>query len=265
MKQPVFQASHLSYAYNASSVLHDLSFSIDTGQRIAILGANGSGKSTLLKLLNALIFPTSGHLYFYKKEVTQKLFKQETEEFSFRRQVGFVFQDPDVQLFNQTVWDEVIFGPLHLGLSPSEVIERGNRAMDILSITRLRDRSPFMLSGGEKKRVAMASVLSIQPSVWLLDEPMASLDPRTQSRLLDFIDDVHQKGDTIIMTTHDLTLLSEMSDRVLVMSEDHRLVADSSPQKLLRRTDFLERHNLVHNHVHKHDGRRHRHRHTHKA
>jgi len=265
MKQySIFEAKHLGFRYEKAHVLQDISFSIKKGERIAILGANGSGKSTLLKIFDALLYPTHGELFFEGKMLSEKFFEQEENEFIFRRKVGFVFQDPDVQLFNQTVWDEIVFGPLHLGLPQSEVIDRATWAMDILAVSRLRDRSPFTLSGGEKKRVALASILSIKPSVWLFDEPFAGLDPRSQSNLLDFMTDTHNRGETIIMTTHDIMLLGELADRVLVISEDHELVADTTPEQLLKQKDFLIHNNLLHSHMHAHGKKVHSHGHIHK-
>ena len=265
MKQNItYEAKHIGFRYEKSQVLSDVSFRIQKGERVAILGANGSGKSTLLKIFDALLYPSHGELYFEDSLLNEKYFENEEREFAFRRKVGFVFQDPDVQLFNQTVWDEVLFGPLHLGLPESEVVDRANWAMDTLAISRLRDRSPFTLSGGEKKRVALASILSIKPSVWLFDEPFAGLDPRSQSNLLDFMINTHNRGETIIVSTHDIMLLNELADRVLVISEDHELVADTTPEKLLKQKDFMIQHNLMHTHMHTHGKKVHSHEHIHK-
>jgi len=125
------------------------------------------------------------------------------------------------------------------------------------------DRSPYTLSGGEKKKVALASVLAIKPDVWLLDEPTASLDPRSQSRLIDFLGERHRQGCTIITTTHDVVLLGEIAERVIIVSEDHRVVADSSPDKILRNSKLLADNNLIHEHLHRHAQKNHRHRHIH--
>jgi cobalt/nickel transport system ATP-binding protein len=204
---PIFQAEKISFSYNNQIALKDVSLTVGAGERIAILGANGSGKSTLLKLFDGLYFPQSGTLSAFGAPLTEQSLEDETRAFAFRRRVGLVFQDPDVQLFSPTVWDEVTFAPLHLGLPKSEVVERSEWAMDLLGITKLRDRAPHRLSGGEKKKVALASILSLRPEVWLLDEPTASLDPRSQSRLLDFIGELTQEGKTIITATHDLDIV----------------------------------------------------------
>lgn len=263
LKEPLFRLSSVDFSYGKIPLLNNISVDIFPGERIALLGANGSGKSTLLKLLGGLAFPTYGTITAFGHPVSKDYFSNVQHEFSFRKKVGFVFQDSDVQLFCQSVWDEVAFGPLHLGLSNEEVIARTEETLNKLAIWNLKDRSPYTLSGGEKKKVAIATVLSIEPDVWILDEPTASLDPRTQSLLLDVLWQMHEKGSTIIVTTHDLVLLDELADRVLLMSEDHRIVADRTPKDILADTDLLVSHNLVHEHTHGHGGHRHTHRHTH--
>jgi len=176
-----------------------------------------------------------------------------------------VFQDPDVQLFNQTVLDEIRFGPLHMGIPKDEIDRRVTWAMETVDVMKLANRSPFTLSGGEKKRVSLASVLSIKPTVWLMDEPLASLDPRSQSTVIDFLSAAHDRGETTIITTHDILLLEELAERVLVLSEDHRLVADGTARELLGKKEFLIKHNLMHSHVHAHGKRMHAHKHFHET
>jgi cobalt/nickel transport system ATP-binding protein len=161
------------------------------------------------------------------------------------------------------VWDEVTFAPLHLGLPQNEVIERAEWAMELLNITKLRDRVPHRLSGGEKKKVALASVLSLRPDVWLLDEPTASLDPRSQSRLLDFIGELTREGKTIITATHDLDIVEEIADRVVMFCEEHEITSDGTPRDLLADYDRLIECNLIHEHRHTHDGAEHAHHHLH--
>jgi cobalt/nickel transport system ATP-binding protein len=258
-----FQVEHITYAYHNQIALKDVSLTIHLGERIAILGANGSGKSTLLKILDALYFPQSGTVCAFGEALTEEALQDDARAFAFRRRVGLVFQDPDVQLFSPTVWDEVTFAPLHLGLPKNEVIERAEWAMDLLSITKLHDRAPHRLSGGEKKKVALASVLSLRPDVWLLDEPTASLDPRSQSRLLDFIGELTREGKTIITTTHDLDIVEEIADRVVMFCEEHEISNDGAPRELLSDYARLVECNLIHEHRHKHDGTEHVHHHLH--
>ncbi len=262
---PVFEAERISFAYNSQVALKDVSLTVHEGERIAILGANGSGKSTLLKILDGLYFPCEGTLCAFGEPLTEQVLQDDARAFAFRRRVGLVFQDPDVQLFSPTVWDEVTFAPLHLGLPKAEVVERAEWAMELLGIQKLRERAPHRLSGGEKKKVALASVLSLRPDVWLLDEPTASLDPRSQSRLLDFIDELGKEGKTIITATHDLDIVEEISDRVVMFCEEHRVTGVGAPHEVLSDYDRLIECNLAHAHRHRHGGTEHAHQHLHPA
>ncbi len=260
-----FQVEKINFSYHHQIALKDVNLTVRQGDRIAILGANGSGKSTLLKILDALYFPQGGTVRAFGESLTEEALQDETRAFAFRRHVGLVFQDPDVQLFSPTVWDEVTFAPLHLGLPRNEVIERADWAMDLLGITKLRDRAPHRLSGGEKKKVALASILALRPDVWLLDEPTASLDPRSQSRLLDFIGELRRDGKTIITATHDLDIVEEIADRVVMFCEEHEITGEGTPREMLSDYDRLIECNLIHEHRHQHreDGTEHAHHHLH--
>ena len=193
--------------------LKDINLTMTAGEQIAIIGANGSGKSTLLLILDALIYATSGEVYAFGNPVTEERFNTlEDNEFAryFRTQVGFVFQNPDVQLFSSTVFDEIAFGPLQLGLPREEVIKRTEEVMTMLALSNLRDRAPHTLSGGERKKVCIASILSINPDVLLLDEPTGGLDPRTQLWLTELLQDLAKAGKTIITATHDMNIVEEI-------------------------------------------------------
>lgn len=262
---PIFEINHITFSYNNQIALKEVCLTIPQGARIAILGANGSGKSTLLKILDGLYFPQQGQVCAFGDVLTEQALQDEARAFDFRRRVGLVFQDPDVQLFSPTVWDEVTFAPLHLGLPRAEVIERSEWAMDLVGITKLRDRAPHRLSGGEKKKVALASVLSLRPDVWLLDEPTASLDPRSQSRLLDFIGELRKEGKTIITATHDLDIVEEIADRVVMFCEEHEISGEGKPHDVLSDYERLVECNLIHEHRHKHDATEHAHHHLHPA
>lgn len=259
---PVISLKGISYRYRNVTALENITFCVHQGERIALLGANGSGKSTLLKILDGLIFPTGGTLEYSGEAISRQYLDDEQREYKFRRKIGYVFQDSDVQLFSATVWDEVTFAPLHMGLAKAEVIKRADNALDFMGITSLKDRVPHLLSGGEKKKVAIASVLSYQPEVWLFDEPTAGLDPRSQSRLIDFICSLDRKCNTVITATHDLYSVGEISDRILVLSEDHAVVADSVPGKILADRALLTQHNLIHDHIHPHQKKQHSHIHS---
>jgi len=249
----IFEIHDMSFAYDDNvTALDRISLAIKAGERIAILGSNGSGKSTLLKLLDGLYFPTSGEVRAFGQPLTEQSFRDDEFNFAFRRRVGLVFQDSDVQLFSPSVWDDVAFAPLQLGLSRADVIARVDAALAALRIEKLRDRAPHRLSGGEKKRVALASVLSLNPDIWLMDEPTAGLDPRSQSWLVDFLIEQGRAGKTVVTATHDLNIVDSIADRVYVLDEHHHVVAQGTPDEVLSNHDLLIACNLMHEHMHRH-------------
>jgi cobalt/nickel transport system ATP-binding protein len=260
----LFEARELAYDYPGKiAALRQINFTIGPGELVALIGANGSGKSTLLKLLDGLIFPMSGELLAFGHALSEKSLKDGNFVSEFRRRVGLVFQDPDVQLFSPTVWDEVTFGPLQLRISKEEVISRGKETLELLNISHLRERPPYLLSGGEKKKVSLASVLSLQPQVLLLDEPTTGLDPRSQGNLIDFLIQWVDQEKCLVFSTQDLDLVEEIANRVIVMSADHNIIADGKPDEFLSDPDFLLRTNLIHTHSHRHKDLIHRHQHPH--
>jgi cobalt/nickel transport system ATP-binding protein len=257
----LFELSDVAYRYGrGQSALDGVSFTVREGERIALLGANGSGKSTLLKLLDGLYTPTSGQFRVFGQEV--KNLESDTEaSHRFHQRIGLVFQDPDVQLFSPTVGDDVAFGPLQLGLELREVRERVEAALQEMGILHLRDRAPFELSGGEKKRAAIASVLSLRPDVILLDEPTASLDPRTKWVLVNLIQELEDKGTTVVTATHELEVVPIIAQRAIVLGEDRRVMADGPADEILRDEALLIRANLIHEHLHRHATVEHAHPH----
>ena len=260
----IFETKDLDYDYPGNiPALRQLILSIGPGELVALLGANGSGKSTLLKLMDGLIFPTGGEMLAFGKSLSEKAFKDTQFVKEFRRRVGLVFQDADVQLFCPTVWDEVTFGPLQLGISKDEVISRSTEALKLLNIDHLRERPPYRLSGGEKKKVALASVLSLQPQVLLLDEPTNGLDPWSQGSLIDFLLRWAGNDKCMVFSTQDLDIVEEVATRVIVLGNDHEIVADGEPEKFLSDPDFLLKTNLIHEHSHRHKELVHRHPHIH--
>jgi len=247
---PVFDVNDLCYGYdNQIPALDHVSLTVQPGERLAILGSNGSGKSTLMLLLDGLYFPSQGSVFAFGKPLTEQAFLDDAFNFEFRRRVSLVFQDSDVQLFMPSVWDEVAFAPLQLGLSQEEVKSRVESALHALQIEKLRERAPHQLSGGEKKRVALASVLSLSPEVWLLDEPSTGLDPHSVSWLIDFINQQEGTGKTVVIATHDLSLVETVADRVYVLGEEHRVVAEGTPRDVLSDHNLLHRYNLAHYHT----------------
>ena len=231
---PVIEVDGICFDYdNQFPALDHVSLHAQPGERLAILGSNGSGKSTLLKIMDGLFFATQGSVLAFGKPLTEQALQEDAFNFEFRRRVSLVFQDSDVQLFMPSVWDELAFAPLQLGLSHKEVNERVESALRNLQIEKLRERAPHQLSGGEKKRVALASVLGLSPDVWLLDEPSAGLDPTSVAWLIDFISRQGKTGKTVVTATHDLSILEEIADRVTIISEQHRIVAEGSPHRIL--------------------------------
>jgi cobalt/nickel transport system ATP-binding protein len=258
--EPLFSLRDVGYLYSGrQTALDGLNLDIWPGERVVLLGANGSGKSTLLKLLDGIAAPSSGTMRALGCDVAAVAAGQEA--FTFHRQVGLVFQDPDIQLFSATVLDDVAFGPLQLGLTADEVRERCDEALAAMEIAHLAGRAPFELSGGEKKRAAIASVLSLRPEVLLLDEPTASLDPRTKWVLVDLIQRLGAAGRTLIVATHELDIVPLIADRAVVLNEQGRVVADGDPATILADTDLLVRANLIHEHLHRHGPISHSHRH----
>lgn len=261
----IFKLDNVSYNYpGGEEALTGISMSILRGEKLVLLGANGCGKSTLLKLLDGLLFPKQGKLYCFGEEINEENLGREEFSFAFRRRVGFVFQNSEAQLFNPSVWEEIAFGPLQMGLESEDIKSRVEGILSMLGLQNLKDRPPFKLSGGEKKKVAIASVLSINPEVILFDEPTNGLDPRTQTWLIKLIRQLNNSGKTLITATHNLDIIEEIADRVLVFNEDHRLEASGTPEEILGNRDLLIKVNLVDEqfHRHTHDGS-HRHYHAH--
>ncbi|HEY8602679.1 MAG TPA: ABC transporter ATP-binding protein [Thermomicrobiales bacterium] len=261
---PAFTVRDVVYRYNASvTALDGVTLSVPRGQRVAILGANGSGKSTLIRLLDGLYFPTSGTVAFEGTALTEEALQDEAFAFDFRRRVALVFQNPDVQLFCPTVFDEVAFGPLQLRWPKDEIRRKVAAVLEELAISHLKDRPPHRLSGGEKKRVALASVLILDPEVIILDEPTAALDPKSQSQVVDILAAWDGGAKTVITATHDLDVVDAIADWCYVF-QTGKLVAEGAPAAILTDDPLLARTNLIHAHRHRHtDGTVHAHPHRH--
>ncbi len=249
----VFACRDLRYAYlDRFPALAGVSLDVRAGERVALVGANGCGKSTLLKVLDGLVHPREGTIHAFGEPITEDTLEDEDVNRRFRSRVGFVFQNSDSQVFSPTVREEVAFGCLQLGMSEAETRVRVDDVLALLEIADLADRAPFQLSGGQKKRVAIASVLVMNPQVLLFDEPTAALDPRTQHWLVGLIRRLGEAGKTIIVATHDLDVLDEIAGRCIVFAEDHTVVADGTPGDVLADRDLLVEVNLVHEHTHRH-------------
>ena len=258
----IFDVRDVQYRYDGSiAALGGVSVKIAEGQRVVLLGANGSGKSTLLRILDGLYFPESGSVRFADEPLDEAHLRDERFRSQFRRRVGLVFQNPDVQLFNPTVFDEVAYGPLQLRWPKDEIRQRVSEALESMGIAHLKDRVPYRLSGGEKKRVAIASVLVLNPDVLLLDEPTGGLDPRSQSHMIDLIAD-HGRSRTVITATHDLTIVEDIADHCYIL-DGGQIVASGMPREILTDLPLLQRTNLIHAHEHRHGAVTHSHPHLH--
>jgi cobalt/nickel transport system ATP-binding protein len=242
----VFECRDLAYAYlGRFPALAGVSLDVCRGEKVALLGPNGCGKSTLLKILDGLVFPDAGTFTAFGQPVTEDALEDEQFSAGFRSRVGFVFQNSDTQVFSPTVREEIAFGCLQLGMSTVDTTARVDDVLGMLGIADLADRAPFQLSGGQKKRVAIASVLVMNPEVLLFDEPTAALDPRTQQWLVDLIVELGAAGKTIVVATHDLDALDLLADRCVVFAEDHTVTRTGPPKEILADDELLLSANLV--------------------
>lgn len=223
---------HFAY-HDGHAALRGVSFALCEGDKAALVGPNGAGKSTLMLQLNGIL---SG-----RGEITIGTLRLERETLPvIRAMVGLVFQNPDDQLFSPTVFEDVAFGPLHMGLPDEEVVRRVDAALESVRMTAYRDRLSHHLSVGEKKRVAIATVLSMSPSVLILDEPSAGLDPRARRTLINLLRDLPI---TMLVSTHDMRLVEELFARTIVMDEG-LIVADGATKDILADEEFLKAHGL---------------------
>jgi cobalt/nickel transport system ATP-binding protein len=262
MAEPLYSLTNVSYSYpGAIPALANISLSIAKGERVAIIGANGTGKSTLLSLLDALIFPTAGTMTAFGEPVSQGRMDDAARQRAFRCRVGFVFQNPEVQLFCPTVKEDILFGPLQMGVAHDTINVQFDAIVKRLRIENLIERSPHQLSLGEKKKAAIAGVLIMEPEVLLLDEPTAGLDPQTTRDIIAIIVEAHRMGRTVVMATHDLHIVEEIADTVHVFGRDKSIIRSGRPEEILADNDFLKENNLIHVHVHRHLHTHHAHPH----
>lgn len=235
MSLPIVTVSNLSFSYpDGTRALHDLSFSMQNGERVAIVGCNGAGKSTLLLHLNGCLLASEGVVQINDIVVTRK------SATLAQQMVGMIFQDPDDQLFMSTVAEDVAFGPLNMGLPSPEVEARVNAALAKVGMAHLAERPPYRLSAGEKRAVAIATVLSMEPNLLVMDEPSSFLDPRARRRLIELLQAFDK---STIIATHDLPLVAETCNRVLVM-EAGRIAADGPMREILSDTKLMRAHGL---------------------
>lgn len=231
----IIRFEHVSYTYeDGRQALRNLSATFHRGEKVAILGENGAGKSTFFLLCNGVLHPTSGQVFLEGTAVTTKRQSLNT----LRRNVGFVFQDPDVQILAGTVEEEISFGPLNLGWDEETVRDQVGQAISNLNLESFRTRAPQYLSGGEKKRVSIADVLAMSPQLILLDEPASSLDPMNARLLEENLAMLESRGIALLIATHDVDFAWRWANRVLLFHEGN-LMADTTPDAAFADTDLL--------------------------
>ncbi|AYD39398.1 ABC transporter ATP-binding protein [Clostridium fermenticellae] len=234
------------YKYDDEFIaLKNINLHVNEGESIALVGVNGSGKSTLMKLINGLIYPDHGSYRFEGDEINYKKLQNEKFSKQFHKKIGFVFQNSEVQLFCSNVYDEVAFGPRQMSMDENEVRERVEDTLKLLKIEKLRYRQPYHLSGGEKKKVAIASVVVLNPDVYIFDEPMSGLDPRTKRFLREFMININAAGKTIICSTHDFEYVKGVFKRAVVFSKGHTIIRDGAYDEIMCDTRFLYDNNII--------------------
>ena len=239
----VIKAENIRFVYGTGTsfektALSDVSFEIEKGEFIGIIGHTGSGKSTLVQLLNGLLKPTSGKIYLNGKDIWEKPKKIRNVRFK----VGMVFQYPEYQLFDETVYKDISYGPKNMGLSDEEIDEKVRSAAEFVGLKKeLLEKSPFELSGGEKRRAAIAGVIAMDPEVLILDEPTAGLDPLGRDALLSQIQDYHDvRKNTVILVSHSMEDIARVADRILVMSHGEKYMFDT-PENVFSKGRELEK------------------------
>ncbi len=250
--QNLISLKNITYYYEDYPAVDQVSFDIKKNEKISLLGNNGSGKSTLLRILAALYFPKKGEYYFENKKVNKKLEKK------IRPKIGILFQNPDSMIFNPTVYDEIAFSLKEFGFDHIE-----ERVMEIskkFGVEKYLKKSPINLSGGEKQKVMLASILVYEPEILFLDEPTTAMDPKTTGWFIDFLLELDK---TIILATHDLSVAYETTDRAIVLNENHKKIYDGDMEKLMDDVETLINANLIHKHKHKHKKFIHSHYHMH--
>lgn len=237
----VYRLNNVGFRYNERQVLININMKVSRNEFIAIVGPNGAGKSTLLKVMDFLLPPFSGEIYFEGKKIVN--ISSIKAMAPVRKKVGLVFQDPDIELFSPTIYEDLAFGPIHLGLDENEIESRVREVARMMRIENLLERPPFYLSDGEKKKCAIASVLTMDPEVLMVDEPTANLDPKSRREITGILKEMWKNGKTIIITTHELKIIENLAERVVVMNEG-RVVADGEASAIIRDERLLGENNL---------------------
>lgn len=239
MNEPILQVNDLHYSYDdTQAALKGISVSIYPGERIAVIGSNGAGKSTFFLNINGVLSPEQGEIFYHGTKITKKSLPQ------LRKNIGIVFQDADNQIIASSVKAEVSFGPMNLKLPREEVVRRVNMAMEYMNITEYGDRPPHYLSGGEKKRVAIADIIAMEPDVIIFDEPTAALDPLNAAMLEEVLEKLSAEQKTLLISTHDVDFAYRWAKRVLVFC-DGQIIADGTPLSVFQNDEVVKKASLA--------------------
>jgi cobalt/nickel transport system ATP-binding protein len=241
----MIELTGVSCTYGEGDVLAGIDVHIARGEAVAIIGPNGCGKSTLLKLLNGLVPLREGRYLFDGEAITPERLKESLFAKRFHQRIGFLFQNSDAQLFCPVVHDEIAFGPRQMGFDEPEVAQRVDDCLRLLGIEKLRSRVPYHLSEGEKRKVALASVLALNPEVLVLDEPMNGLDPRMKRFLREIILSLNESGKTVLCSTHDFKYIDGVFRTAVVLGEDHRVARTGSYHEIVNDKAFLRAQNIL--------------------
>ncbi|MBZ9689282.1 energy-coupling factor ABC transporter ATP-binding protein [Clostridium estertheticum] len=242
----MIKMENIYYSYDSGdTALKDVSLQINAGESVAFIGPNGSGKSTLMKLINGLVSPSSGSYSFEGVEITSKHLQNDSFLKSFHKKIGFVFQNSEVQLFCSNVYEEIAFGIRQMGMPEEEVQKRVEDILKLLKVEDLKHRQPYHLSGGEKRKIAIASVLVMNPEVLVFDEPMNGLDPESKRFLRELMILLNDAGKTILCSTHDFEYVKGVFKRVVVFSKDHTIIRDGSYKEIMEDNEFLFNNNII--------------------
>ena len=219
----MIELKDVCFAYGQRAVLRHINLTIHQGETIVLQGPNGCGKSTLIRILNGLSYANQGDYIFEGQKIDEKSMRNDIFSKSFHQRIGYVFQNPDVQLFCSSVEEEIAFAPMQMELEKGEVEKRVEDCLNLLGIQELRNQPPYYLSTGEKKKVAIASILAMNPKVFVLDEPLSGLDIETQEWLTQFLLQLKRSGKTMIIATHNPSFANKLADRIVCINKEHTI------------------------------------------
>ncbi len=240
MTKTIIQTENMSYSYpDGTPALRDINIEINEGERVAIIGSNGAGKSTLFSHFNGIFKPSSGLIKIDGKKMGYK----KDELMKIRQKVGLVFQNPDDQLFAPTVVEDVAFGPMNLGLSDDKVDERVEEALEMVGMNGLEKKAPHHLSGGQKKRVAIAGILAMRPEIMVLDEPTTGLDPKGVDQIMEILYMLNREDMSIIIASHDVEMVTQFADKIFVL-HDGEIIEQGTSEEVFNNHDLLKKAHL---------------------